>query len=373
VLSDLFRNHQAGSGRLPASAGSRPAAFHRSMERYQPSPLVDAPRTAQRLGLRRLLVKLELDRLGLPSFKVLGASWAVCRLLCRRAGLAEPVATFDELRAVATGLAPLQLVAATDGNHGRAVAHMARLLGLDARILVPAGMARARIEAIAAEGAAVDIVEGSYDTAVAAAAALGGPRAEVVSDTSWPGYADVPRWVSEGYATIFEELAEQLDAAPDISAVQIGVGALAAATAGALGGSSFILGVEPADAACVLAAVRAGAPQLVPGPHRSVMAGLNCGVASEVALPALLAGIPAFCAIEDSAVETVLPWLLEDGIACGETGAAGVAGLLAVRESGAGAWSRFALPESPVALALCTEGPTDPESVARLLRSSTQR
>ena len=358
---------------MPAPAGGAPAAFHRSMERYRPSPLVDAPRTAERLGLGRLLVKLELDRLGLPSFKVLGASWAVCRLLCRRAGRAGPVATFDELRAVAADLAPLQLVAATDGNHGRAVAHMARLLGLQARILVPAGMARARIEAIAAEGAAVDVVEGSYDTAVAAAAALAGPRAEVVSDTSWPGYADVPRWVSEGYATIFEELETQLDAAPDITAIQIGVGALAAASAGALGASSFILGVEPADAACALAAVRAGAPALVPGPHRSVMAGLNCGVASEVALPALLGGVSAFCAIEDGAVETVLPWLLEDGIACGETGAAGVAGLLAIHERVADPWSRLELPESPVALALCTEGPTDPESVARLLRSAGQR
>lgn len=217
--------------------------------------------------------------------------------------------------------------------------------------------------------AAVEVVDGSYDDAVAASAALAGPRTEVVSDTSWEGYAEVPRWVSEGYATIFEELATQLEAAPDLTAVQIGVGALAAATVGALGPGTFILGVEPADAACVLAAVRAGAPRSVPGPHRSVMVGLNCGVASEIALPALRGGIPAFCAIEDRAVETVLPWLVEDGIACGETGAAGVAGLLAVREHLPAAWSRFGLPERPVALALCTEGPTDPESLRRSLRT----
>ena len=300
---------------------------------------------------------------------MLGASWAVCRVLCRRAGLAQPVATFAQLRAVAAGLAPLELIAATDGNHGRAVAHMARLLGLDARILVPAGMAAARIDAIADEGAAVEVVEGSYDDAVAASAALAGPRTEVVSDTSWPGYAEVPRWVSDGYATIFEELATQLDAPPDITAVQIGVGALAAATVGALAGSTFLLGVEPSDAACVLAAVRAGDPVSVPGPHRSVMVGLNCGLASEIALPVLRGGIPAFCAIEDRAVETVLPWLAEDGIACGETGAAGVAGLYAVHERMPDAWTRSRLPERPVALALCTEGPTDPESLRRLLRT----
>ena len=65
----------------------------------------------------------------------------------------------------------------------------------------------------------------------------------------------------------------------------------------------------------------------------------------------------------------MLPWLVEDGIACGETGAAGVAGLLAVRERMPDAWSRFGLPDRPAALALCTEGPTDPESLRRLLRT----
>ena len=349
-----------------------PAAFHRSIPGYRPSPLVDAPATAERLGLGRLLVKLELDRLGLPSFKVLGASWAVCRVLSRRAGLAAPAESFERLRAVAASQAPLELVAATDGNHGRAVAHMARLLGLDARILVPAGMAAARIDAIRSEGAAVEVVDGTYDDAVAASAALAGPRAEVVSDTSWPGYAEVPRWVSEGYATIFEELATQVPAAPDLTAVQIGVGALAAATIGARGASSFMLGVEPSDAACALAAVRAGAPVPVPGPHRSVMVGLNCGVVSEIALPALRSGISVFCAIGDDAVQAVLPWLLEDGIECGETGAAGVAGLLFAHERASGGWSRFGLPRAPVALALCTEGPTDPESL-RSARSTTAR
>ena len=301
---------------------------------------------------------------------MLGASWAVCRVLSRRAGLAAPADSFERLRAVAANLVPLELVAATDGNHGRAVAHMARLLGLDARILVPVGMAAARIEAIRSEGAVVEVVNGTYDDAVAASAALAGPRAEVVSDTSWPGYTEVPRWVSEGYATIFEELGTQLPATPDLTAVQIGVGALAAATVGALGASSMMLGVEPADAACALAAVRAGAPVPVPGPHRSVMAGLNCGVVSEIALPALQSGISVFCAIDDGAVETVLPWLLEDGIECGETGAAGIAGLLFAGERSNGGWRRLGLPQAPVALALCTEGPTDPESLRESLRSA---
>ncbi len=365
-LRDFLGNDRRGATRVAAPGDAAPAEFHRSMPGYRPTPVVDCRHTAEQLGLARLLTKLELDRFGLPSFKVLGASWAVCRVLCRRAGLAQPVRTLAALRSVAAQVAPVELVAATDGNHGRAVAHMAGLLGLDARILVPRGMAAARIEAITAEGATVEVVDGTYDDAVAASGALAGPETEIVSDTSWPGYADVPRWVSDGYATIFTELEEQLDAAPDLAVVQIGVGALAAATAGALP-DPFLLGVEPADAACALAAARARSPVEVRGPHRSVMVGLNCGVVSEIALPALLGGVSAFCAIDDRAVETVIPWLAQDGIACGETGAAGVAGLWAVRERRPEIWSQLGLPPRPVALALCTEGPTDPESLRRIL------
>jgi diaminopropionate ammonia-lyase len=248
---------------------------------------------------------------------------------------------------------------------------MARRLGFGARILVPAGTADARIAAIAGEGAAVHIVEGSYDEAVQLAAALADDEHLVISDTSWPGYEVVPGWVADGYATIFAELADQLDGAePPLVAIQIGVGALASAAVRALAAPGrVIVGVEPADAACVLAAVRAGRPVLVPGPHASVMAGLNCGLASHVALPDIAAGIGAFCAIDDAAAESAVRLLYADGLRCGETGASGVAGLLALREAhGEDAWTRLGLPEPrPAALAICTEGPTDPAAFAQII------
>ena len=210
---------------------------------------------------------MEVERFGLPAFKVLGASWAVCRALSERAGRDEPAATWDELRALAEAQSEVTLVAATDGNHGRAVAHMAQLLGLAARILVPAATADARIDAIAGEGADVEIVDGSYDEAVERSAAIADERRLVISDTSWPGYEDVPGWVADGYATIFEEIFERLPEPPALVPVQIGVGALASAAVRALAGPGRVLvGVEPHDAACALAAVRDGAPVLVPGP-----------------------------------------------------------------------------------------------------------
>jgi len=364
-LRDFLDNSWQVAGRAPAPPDPRPGRFHRSMPGYRPTDLADAPGLARHLGLAAMAVKMEVERFGLPSFKILGASWAICRALSHRAGRDEPVATLAELQALVAH-EPLTLGAATDGNHGRAVARMARLLGLEARILVPRHTARARIAAIEGEGADVEVVRGSYDDAVALSAAAAGARHLVISDTSWPGYEEVPGWVADGYATIFEELAQQLPEAPPLVAVQIGVGALASAAVRALGRPGRVLvGVEPADAACALEAVRGGgAPVLVAGPHRSVMAGLSCGLASQIALPDMTSGIAAFCAIDDRAAETAVRLLLADGLRCGETGASGVAGLIALRE--AGTWERLGAGTRPRALALCTEAPTDPESFARI-------
>src|SRR6478609_5943775 len=339
---------------------------------YAPTRLAQAPRTAAALGLERLFVKLEVERFGLPSFKVLGASWATCRALSARAGLDEPVATFGRLQALAQRLGNLTLVAATDGNHGRAVARMARLLGLRAKIFVPDDMAVARVDALASEGAEVQIVHGDYDDAVAASAAMASEDALVISDTSWPGYREVPAWVADGYGTIFAELEHQLREPVDLVTVQIGVGALASAAVRALAAPGrFVLGVEPADADCALRAVRDGEDARAPGPHHSVMVGLNCGSVSPLALPDLRAGIDAFCSVEDDAVTTAVRSLLDDELTCGETGAAGVAGLFGLREAwGEESWTRLGLPAAPTALAICTEAPTDPESFERIAGSS---
>ncbi|HVF79719.1 MAG TPA: pyridoxal-phosphate dependent enzyme [Solirubrobacteraceae bacterium] len=371
-LVTFLDNSQRGV-RSPSVPDERAARFHRSMPGYAPSAVAEAPVTAAALGLSRLLVKLETERFGLPSFKILGASWAACRAISLRLGV-PPAATFEELCRMCVRLDGLTLVAATDGNHGRAVARVARLLRLDARILIPEHSAQARIDAILGEGADVGIVSGTYDDAVGQAARLAGDDHLVISDTSWPGYETVPGWVADGYATIFAELADQVPGElPPLAAIQIGVGALACAFVRALAAPGRVLvGVEPGDADCALQAVRDGTPILVPGPHRSIMAGLNCGRASRIALPDMAAGIDAFCAIDDSSAEQAVRLLLRDGLTCGETGAAGVAGLLALRESRPETtWERLGVGDAhPAAVVICTEGPTDPESFARICAST---
>ena len=362
-LREFFENPDCRprEGRL---RDERVLDFHRTLPGYEATALAEAPGTAAALGLSRLSVKMETQRFGLPAFKVLGASWAACRVLSLRASWTEPAVSFEQLQELVAGLPDLSFVTATDGNHGRAVAHMARLLGLGAEILLPQGTARARIEAIESEGATARVIDGTYDDAVEAAAGLASDKRLVISDTSWEGYEDVPTWITEGYSTIFAELEGQLDAAPELVVVQIGVGALASAAVRALARKGrTIVGIEPAGADCALRALRDGAT--APGPHRSVMAGLNAGVASPLALPVMREGIRAFCAIDDTAVAEAVPALLADGLTCGETGCAGVAGLFALR-SARDAWERLDL-EAPSALAICTEAPTDPASFERIL------
>ncbi len=378
----FFLNPRAAGFQPGASDEKRvPLDFHQRLPGYAPTPLLEVPELARMLGIGAVLVKNEASRLGLPAFKILGASWAVYRALEKHAGQSlEPWRTLDELRSRLATLRPLALATATDGNHGRAVAHMAKLLGLTARIFVPEGTAPARIEAIASEGAGVEIVRGTYDDAVARAAEEANARCMVISDTSWPGYEEVPRWVMEGYATIFAEIDHALisraSAPPDLVAIQFGVGALAAAVVRHYRGAERaegpkILSVEPLHAACMLASMEAGEIVTVPGPHDSIMAGLNCGRPSLVAWPIVSQGIDAFIAVADERAREAMRALARAGIVAGETGAAALAGLLELLTGAESVRYRDALQVTATtrALILVTEGATDPHSYDRIVRS----
>jgi diaminopropionate ammonia-lyase len=377
VSPRIFQNSHADLT-LPDEPGRAPLAFHRRLPGYVPTPLVEAPGLAARLSIGRLWVKDESSRLGLPAFKMLGASWATYRALVARLG--AELAPWKSVEDLAIGFAPLRpltLVAATDGNHGRAVASMARLLGLGARIYVPADMVTARREAIEGEGASVVVVDGTYDDAVARASADAGEHDLVISDTAWPGYEEVPRWVIEGYSTIFHEVHDELswrgEPEPSLVVVQIGVGALAAAVVTyyrrASGPMPAIVGVEPEHAACVLASMEAGRLLTIPGPYESIMAGLNCGTPSLVAWPALSRGVDMFVAVKDEWARLAMRELAAAGVTAGETGSAGLAGLLALLTGpeAPAVTSALGITGATRALVICTEGATDPDAYTRIV------
>ena len=317
--------------------------FHRSLPGYAPTPLVEVPGLAAELGVGLVLVKDESARLGLPAFKILGASWA-----CQQVQAREPGA---------------DLVAATDGNHGRAVARMAAHFGVGATVFVPAVMLPETADRIAGEGATVIRVDGDYDEAVrrAAAHADAGPGRALVQDTAWDGYTQVPAWITEGYRTLVQEIDDDLAAAgsaADLVAVPVGVGALAEAVVRHYrqpdGPRPGLLSVEPTTAACVLASLLADRPVTVPT-EATVMAGLNCGTVSASAWPVLRSGLDAAVAVTDDAALRAVDDLAALGVPSGPCGAATLAGVRAAL-SHPERRAALQLPADAVLVLLSTEG-----------------
>jgi len=350
------------------------AAFHASLPRYAPTPLTEVPALAAELGTGRLFVKDESSRLGLPAFKILGASWAVHQVLAGSPA-GGPVGTSSPhglagLRELAARRPGLVFATATDGNHGRAVARMARLTGVPARVFVPAVIGPATRAAIASEGAGVTQVTGSYDQAVAAARqwAHDHPGTALIQDTAWPGYEQVPTWIVEGYSTLFAELDAQLTkagaGAPALVAVPVGVGSLAQAAVmhyrSALEqGGVAVLSVEPESAACLLSSLRAGRLVSVPTAD-TIMAGLNCGTVSSIAWPSLSGGLDAAVAVSDDAARRAAADLAAAGISSGPSGAASLAGARAALTGEGSAHRRGALSVGthPAIVLLNTEAST---------------
>jgi diaminopropionate ammonia-lyase len=306
--------------------------FHRSMPGYRPTPLTEIPELAAELGVAAVLIKDESDRLGLPAFKILGASWAVNCALSERSGFDTPAENLTELGERAGAIT---LVTATDGNHGRALARIAALLGLPARIYVPAGTSRDTIEAIASEGAKVVQTDLIYDEVVwAAASSTAGHRDDLlVQDTAWQGYEQIPQWIADGYQTLFQEIDEQLHGrVADLVAVPTGVGSLLQAALQHYGHPNLrerpaIVAIEPATAACVTASVAAGRPISVDTSQPTIMAGLNCGSVSTIAWPAIRDGLDASVTVIDSQAVAAMHRLNGLGISAGPCGGAALAGV----------------------------------------------
>jgi diaminopropionate ammonia-lyase len=285
--------------------------FHRSMADYGVTPLVACPGAAEALGIGGLWVKDESARFGLNAFKALGASWAMSRIARERGAIAD-------------------FAAATDGNHGRAVAWMARRMGSRAHIFVPRNTPPARSALIEGEGAEVCVIEGSYDDAVRACAAKSASCGwQVVADTGYDGYLEIPRWVVEGYGTLFAEYAEQEFELPDVVFVQGGVGGLLCAAIRHFSGGPKIVAVEPLDADCLRESIASpgGEPRTASGSQNSIMHGLNCGEVSLTAWPEIRRGADLFLGIEDEFATEAMELLAP--MDSGESGAAGVAGLIA--------------------------------------------
>lgn len=346
------------------------------------TPLHALPDQASRLGVAQIHVKDESVRSPLGSFKALGAPVALLRLILRR----WPEMDIDPTQLIRGAYADLvkdfTVISATDGNHGRALAAAAKTIGCACVIVLHANVSLEREEAIAAYGAKIVRIAGNYDASVEEAARLAAEHGwEVVSDTSYDGYEDIPRDVMQGYGAIAAEAVRQAPAPFTHVILQGGVGGLAAGIISYLWERygeerpTFIV-VEPQQADCLYQSARLGYPAVATGSVDSVMAGLACGETSPLAWKFLAESVDYFMTISDDDAIAAMIRLAKGGerdvpMVSGESGAAGFAGLEVLcanrdlfADVGLGAEARILL--------VSTEGATAPRVYRDLVGESAE-
>lgn len=342
---------------LPASLCEQALLEIPQWQHYQATPLHDLAHLAQHCGVASLHCKDEGARFGLGSFKALGGAYAVS-LFAKQAG---------------------QTVAcATEGNHGRSVAWGAQRAGVNCVIFLHDGVSAAREAAISQYGARIIRVPGNYDDAVRECARVAKQEQwQIISDTSWGDYQDIPKFVMAGYSVMAEEIRSQLHTPPTHVFLQGGVGGLAAAMIACLGrawpqAAICYTVVEPRDAACLQASARAeGQYRSTPGPFNTILAGLACGEPSTAVLSLIYQGSQLYLAVEDAVIKQAMiqyarPIADDPSIIAGASGAAGLAGLL-ILQSLPELQVQIELDATSRVLLINTENDTDPAAYQAIL------
>jgi len=324
-LSNPFRGTGLGdlSGApAPSTNAETVAALLARCPAHAATPLVDAPSLAERAGVGALWVKDERGRMGLGSFKALGAAYVIA---------CDAVATGTE--DLSTSLSGRTYITASAGNHGMSVAAGARVFGAKAVVHIAETVPESFAERLRAKGAEVVRAGAEYEASMALAAQSAEANGYILlSDSSWPGYMDRPHRLMEGYLQMAAEALDQCPAAPTHVFLQAGVGGLAGAVAALvrkrLGDAPRIVVVEPDAAPAIFDSIEAGRFVSTTGPV-SAMGRLDCKEASLIALTGLSRDADDCLLIsEDEAAATLAP-MAEAGLEGSESGVAGVAGLLA--------------------------------------------
>ena len=347
---------------------------------YKMTPLVPLSELAAEAGVASLHYKDEGSRFGLGSFKALGGAYAVARLLQREveSRLGVPVSMQDIVTgAHADVVSKITVCCATDGNHGRSVAWGAQTFGCRCVIFIHATVSEGRKTAIEAYGAEVRRCDGNYDDSVREAQETATREGWfVVSDTSYPGYMEVPKDVMQGYELMAAEAFDQMEVPPTHVFIQTGVGGMAAAVAAQAkrrwgNYRPTIVLADPDLSACWLESFRAGKPTAVEGDLDTLMAGLACGEVSSLAWEILRDHGDAVMALPDEAAIELMKRLAnpegnDTPIVAGESAVAGLAGLLAASADKEARESLGLGPDSRV-LVFGTEGDTDPELYKKIV------
>ncbi|NNF23308.1 MAG: pyridoxal-phosphate dependent enzyme [Rhodobacteraceae bacterium] len=309
------------------------------------TPLADAARLADGAGLGALWIKDERGRMGLGSFKALGAAYVI----------AHEAAERDPSPGPAT-LGSRTYVTASAGNHGMSVTAGAAIFGARAVIYIADTVPEAFARRLAAKGAEVRREGADYAASMAAAQTAAQENGwTLLSDSSWEGYTDLPHRLMEGYLQLAAEAAAQVPHVPSHIFLQAGVGGMAAALAAHFrdvwGDAPVIIVVEPDAAPALLESVRAGRVLMTDGPVSS-MGRLDCKEPSAIALNGLARDADWFVTLTDAEVEARLPDLAAAGLETTASGGAGVAAALSPRLQGP-----LGLGRASHVLCILSEGP----------------
>lgn len=301
--------------------------FHSSLFKYQPTPLINLPNLAKKYKVGNIYIKDESYRFGLNAFKGLGALFAISKILKSK----PDITTF---------------CAATDGNHGRAVAWSAKYFNKKAIIFTPKDTTQRRIQAIKKEGADIKQINGNYDETCAYARKMSCKNGwELVQDTAWKNYEQVPAQIMAGYLTLFQEMEDSIHPLPeakiDIVFLQAGVGSFAGT------GIAYYLNrygsrrpkiviVEPKEADAILCSFKKGKISTSLGNSQTIMAGLNCGTPSFGVWDLFKSGTDVSIKIDDKYSKKAMKELYfskgtDKQIVSGESGVAGLAGFIAIK------------------------------------------
>ncbi|WP_428515980.1 pyridoxal-phosphate dependent enzyme [Roseovarius sp.] len=277
-----------------------------------------------------LFVKDERGRMGLGSFKALGAAYVIAH---------EAAATGDG--DMANALAGRTYVTASAGNHGMSVAAGAKVFGAKAVVYIAETVPEGFAGRLRGMGAEVVRAGADYAASMKAAETTASDNGwTLLSDSSWPGYVDLPWRLMEGYLVMADEAVRQIPEVPTHIFLQAGVGGLAGACATLFrqhwGAAPRIVVVEPEAAPALQASIEAGRPVATEGPV-SAMGRLDCKEPSLIALRGLSRDADAFVTITEEEAAEVLPELTLMGLESTESGAAGLA---AVRLMGLGPEAR---------------------------------
>lgn len=283
------------------------------------TPLLVRPDLAVEMGVGELMIKDERERLGLGSFKALGAAHAIARAASDKGG--------DDLGQALSGET---YVCASAGNHGLSVAAGSVAFGAQAVVYLAETVPESFAERLRAKGARVVREGADYEASMAAAMKASKMNGwQLLSDSTWPGYTEPAVRVMEGYLIMADEVAGQAARAPTHIFLQAGVGGLAAACAVAArrywGNDPMIVVVEPDAAPALHDSIRAGKAVEAAGPT-SAMGRLDCKEPSHVALASLSREADAFMLISEAECAGTVEWLENNGLATTPSGAAGIAG-----------------------------------------------